>query len=416
MLDQRQAEPAVGRGSLQSPVEPDAGVGRSTLGGEGPAEPGEGVEVVGILLNPLLVIGDQAGEVVVAGEDLLDLVPDLAGEPALGVDLAEQGLIIAERLRRPTEPDLEIGGLGPILDPSVGVAGGFRQRLVPGQRRLESRLLGQGRRDLFLDLGIIRKQSFEPRPDLKRLVVPTSPLVNPPERLENLQQVRAIWLPGQGPLERLGRRVGLTDQDERLAQVIGRERVVRPDRFRLPERLDRRGVPPSLRLDQPDQHPGRAVVRVLIDSILVALDERIEFTPLDMVAIDPVESCPPARGFLQDGEEPFHDGTVAVAVGIVVGPTRGQDQEPKREGDPARLPDQGVSHRRRNSRGEGRRRAGGSSRGRASGPINGFEIEVTDARTQRQRPGRVPKGHSDLPSGKSCRVRYRGPWARRQSA
>jgi len=40
--------------------------------------------------GPALVIGDQASLVVIAGENLLDLAPDLAVQPAIGAELAQQ--------------------------------------------------------------------------------------------------------------------------------------------------------------------------------------------------------------------------------------------------------------------------------------------------------------------------------------
>ena len=166
-----------------------SGLGGPALRGQGAAQPDQGLDVLGVLLDPPLVVRGQAGLVVVAEEDLLDLAADLAVEPAIGPELAEQRLEVAERRLGPAQADLQVGGLHGELDLAERVGDLAGEGLEARQGLLGLALLGQGRGDLLLDPGVVGEELLEPGPDGQRLVGLLGPLVDPAQRLEDLEQV-----------------------------------------------------------------------------------------------------------------------------------------------------------------------------------------------------------------------------------
>ncbi len=96
--DQGQPQVAASRGQLDRLFVPALGLGGAPHGGERPAEPDQGLDVLGLLLGPVFVVGDEAGLVVVAEEDFLDLAAHFAMEPAIGPELGQH------RSRSPAGP------------------------------------------------------------------------------------------------------------------------------------------------------------------------------------------------------------------------------------------------------------------------------------------------------------------------
>ncbi len=329
LVDQGRAEVAAARGQGHRLLEPPPGVGHPPLSHQAPAQPGHRLDVVRRLLDPALVVGRQPRLVVGPAEDLLDLAADLAMEPAFGVEPAQQPLEVRQGVVRPVEPDLQVGRVDQELDLAELVAGLLRQGLVPRQRLVGLRLLGQGGGDLLLDPRVVGELLLQAGPDGQRLVVPVRPLIHPAEALEDLQEVGPARLPAQGPLERLRRVVGLADEDERLPEVIGRQGVVGPGGLGLPQVRHGQGIATPLRLDQAEDQPARAVVGVGGDPVLVGLQERVERPPLDVVAVDPVQRRAPAGGLLDHREEPIIRDPVAGlgGVGGRLGPDSGGDRQ-----------------------------------------------------------------------------------------
>ena len=119
------------------------------------------------------------------------------------------------------------------------------------------RLLRQGCGDLLLHLLVVREEAFKPAPHLERLLVAMRALINASQRLEDLQKVGRVRLAADGALERLGRRIGLTDKDQRLAQVIGCQRLPRQAGLRLAKCVHRGGVSAALASTRPSTiHAG----------------------------------------------------------------------------------------------------------------------------------------------------------------
>src|SRR5262249_45368034 len=146
------------------------GLGEAPQRGQGPAQADQGVDVLGLLLDPALVVAYEAGLVVVAEEDLLDLAAELAVEPALGAEPAEQGLEVAEGLVGPSESGLELGGLHGELGPAEGVGYLAGEVLEPGESLCGQVLLGECGGDLLLDAEVAGEECLEPRPDPEGLV------------------------------------------------------------------------------------------------------------------------------------------------------------------------------------------------------------------------------------------------------
>jgi len=158
--------------------------------------------------GPALVIGDQASLVVIAGENLLDLAPDLAVQPAIGAELAQQRLEVVEGLVGAPQPDLQLGGLHGELDLAKGVLDLGGQGLESGQGLGGLVLLGQGRGDLLLHPEVVREEGLKAILDLEGLVGLLGALVHAAQRLEDFQQVVTLRPAADGPLERLGARSG----------------------------------------------------------------------------------------------------------------------------------------------------------------------------------------------------------------
>ena len=206
------------------------------------------------------IIGDQPGAVVVAEEDLLDLAADLLVQPAIGAELAQHRLEVLERLLRPIEPHLELGRLHGELDLAERIADLPGQGLEPRQGLRRLVLLGQRRGDLLLHAGVVGEQRLQPRPDRQRLVGFLRALVDPPQGLEDLQQVVPRRLALERALEGVGGLLGLADQDQGLAEVIRGQGIVGPGGLGLAERGDGGGVLAALELQQAEDQRGGAVL------------------------------------------------------------------------------------------------------------------------------------------------------------
>jgi len=252
--------------------------------------------------GPALVIGDQASLVVIAGEDLLDLAPDLAVQPAIGAELAQQRLEVVEGLVGAPQPDLQLGRLHGELDSSKGVLDLGGQGLEAGQGLGGLVLLGQGRGDLLLHPEVVREEGLTAIPDLEGLVGLLGALVHAAQRLEDFQQVVALRPAADGPLERLGGALRLADQHQFLAEVISRQRVAGAGGLGLAQGLDGRGVLAALRLEQAQDQPGGAVAGGLGRAVAQRLEEKVERAALDVVAVDAVQRRAAAGCLLQQRE------------------------------------------------------------------------------------------------------------------
>ncbi len=205
---------AIARGDDETFLEPAAGFGRAALRCKVLGEPGDGVHVGRVFLQPLLVILGEAGEVVAAEEHILDAPPNIAVQPAIGVQFGEQFLEVGQRLGTLFELDLQLGNVHAEGGLAVLVIGRDREFLQPRQRLIELPFLDERGGDLFLHAGVVRVELFQPVPDVERFVRPLGTLVDAAEGLEDVEQVVAVRLAGDGPLERLGGGVRLADQDE----------------------------------------------------------------------------------------------------------------------------------------------------------------------------------------------------------
>ena len=222
LRDQGEPQVASGGGELDGLVEPGVGLGGASHAGEGASQPDEGLDVVGLFLGPLFVVGDEPGLVVVSEEDLFDLAPDFAMEPAIGPELAEHGLEVVESVVGSSEPDFQVGGLHGELDLAEGVGGFFGEGLEARQGGGGLVFLGEGGGDLLLDARVAGEERFEAVPDLEGLVVFLGALVDAAEGLEDVEEVGAGGLAFEGAFEGGGGLFGLTDQDEGLAEIIRR--------------------------------------------------------------------------------------------------------------------------------------------------------------------------------------------------
>ena len=254
------------RGELDRLLEPGPRLGEPALRGQAPAEPDDGLDVLGVRLDPALVVLGQARLVVVAEEDLLDLAADLAVEPALGPELAQERLEVGERLRRSgPRRHLEVGRRHRAAGPA-GTGPWPSSARLSNRGRACSAWPSSARAVAICSWtrGSSGKSASSRAQTASASSVFWRPLVDPAQGLEDLEQVVPLRLAGEGPLERLGRLVGLADQDQRLAQVVA---TAAGRRAAWPRPAGRRSTAaaslPALRLQQAEDHPADAVLRVL---------------------------------------------------------------------------------------------------------------------------------------------------------
>ena len=162
--------------------------------------------------------------------------------------------------------------------------------------------------DLVLDAGVVGVELFQPVPHRQGLFRLLRALVDAAEGLEDVEQVGAVRLAGERPLERLGGGVRLADEHQGLPEVVGRDRVVGQGRLRLAEGGDGGGVTAALALEQADNHPGDAVFRVLLCARRVLGDQLVEQAALDVIAVEAVEGGAAARVRLEHLAEAGGDG------------------------------------------------------------------------------------------------------------
>ena len=174
--------------------------------------------------------------------------------------------------------------------------------------------LGEGGCDLLLHALVVGEQLFQPVPHAERFFRPLRTLIDPAERLKNVEEVGAVRLARQGPFERFGRSIGLADEHERLAKIVRSDGIVRLLRLGLAEGGHRIGVAATLRLHQTDDHPRHAVLSVLLRPRRVCLDEFVEAAALDMVTVDAIQGGPTPRIFLQHADEALDDQFLALLL------------------------------------------------------------------------------------------------------
>ena len=75
-------------------------------------------------------------------------------------------------------------------------------------------LIGQDRRNFFLDTLIVRKQFLQPVPDTERLLVVVRPLMNASEGLKDIEQIDPFWFASDRSFECFDGLVGLPHQHQ----------------------------------------------------------------------------------------------------------------------------------------------------------------------------------------------------------
>ena len=315
--DQGQPQVAPGGGELDRLLVPGLGLGGPAHAGQSAAQPDQGLDVLGLFLGPAFVIGDQAGLVVVAEEDFLDLAADLAMEPAIGAELGQHGLEVAEGLVGSSEPDLQVGGLHGELDLAEGVGGFLGERLEARQSR---RRAGSPRRVRMAicscDAWVVGEEGFEPVPDLEGLVGFLGALVDAAQGLEDFEEVVARGLSLKSALRRRRRPV----RAGRPGRGPGRDNKGAGGRRVGWSRPARRAVTaaaswPRWTFEEPEDQPAGAILGILGDAVLVGLDEGVERAALDVVAVDAVERGAAAGVLLEEREEAFHGALLARLLG-----------------------------------------------------------------------------------------------------
>ena len=170
--DQCQAQLDLPGGSHQALFESSPSVGDAAQRREMVRQTSQRVQVVGVLGDLPVIIGDQAGTVVVAQEDLLQAAAGVAVEPVVTRQVGEQTLVIGDSRRPAAEPSLEICRGDPeerLLEPFVGILG---QSLIAGEGRLELAVLDQGGRDPLAHTDIVGELLLQASPDRQRLLGP----------------------------------------------------------------------------------------------------------------------------------------------------------------------------------------------------------------------------------------------------
>ena len=191
LRDESEPQVASRGGELDGLVEPGLGLGGAAHGGEGAAQSDQGFDVVGFAFGPLLVVGDEAGLVVVSEEDLFDFAADFAMEPAIGPELPEHGLEVVESVLGASEANFQVGGRDCELDLAEGIGGFFGECLEARERGGGLIFLGEGGSDLFLDARVAWEDGFEAVPDFESLVVFLGALIDASEGLEDVEEIGA---------------------------------------------------------------------------------------------------------------------------------------------------------------------------------------------------------------------------------
>ena len=265
------------------------GLGHAAHAGERPTQPHQSLDVLGLLLRPALVVRDQAGLIVVAEEHLLDLPADFLVQPAIGPELRQHPLEVAQCFLGAAQPHFQLGGLHRKLHPAEWVGDLPGQRLEAGQGLGRLVLLGQSGGDLLLDARVVGEEGLEASPDGQGLVVLLGALVDPAQCLEDLHEIIPRGLALQGAFKGGGGLLGLADQDQGLAEVVGGQGILGPMGLGLPERGDGGGVLPALEFEEPENQPGGAVVRGLGSTVAIGLDEGIERAAFDVVSVNAIQ-------------------------------------------------------------------------------------------------------------------------------
>ena len=318
LVDERLPQAFVRRRDFEALFEPLAGVRAAALGDEVLRQPRRRVHVGRVGDQPLLVVLGQPGEVVVAQEHVFDAAADVAVQPTLGVQFGEQFLEIREGLGGLLELHLDVRGVHAERRLAVLVVGQLGEPFEPRQRLVVLPLVGQGGGDLLLDAGVVGVLSFEPGPHVEGLVGLLRPLVDAAEGAVNVEQVVAVRLAQDGALEGTRRVFRPADEDQDLAQVERRQGTRGQGLLGLGERGDGRPVLAPLGLDQADDHPRRAVLRIGLRAGRVLADELVQRPPLDVVAVQLVEGGAAARVAFEDLAEPLGDGLVLGLFGVRV--------------------------------------------------------------------------------------------------
>ena len=264
----------------------------------------ERIEVIRALGELPLIIGDQAGKIVVAQKDLLEAAAGVAVEPVVAGQVGEQALVIGDGRRPPAEAGLEICHRDPeqrLLEPFVRV---LRQSLIAGQRWLELPVLGEGRRDPLAHAHVVGELLLQAPPDCERLLGPPAALMEAAQRLVDFQQVVSARRPssdrafhGKGGFRRLA------DQQERLPQEVGRQRVGRPDPLSLSKGRHCRRIPAALGFQQAHDHRRRAVGAGALHPLAIVPDQPVEPSALDVYAVHAVEHRPAPRVLFKRRQE-----------------------------------------------------------------------------------------------------------------
>ena len=232
--------------------------------------------------------------------------------------MPEQLLELALRVVSLPESHLDLGRLHLEERLPVLVLCQFGEVLKAGQGGGELALFEQRRRDLFLYARIVRELFFEAVPNFESLVRLLCPLIDTAQRLKDIELIGLSRLPLRRPLQCLRRLVRLSNEDQRLTEVVRREVARRVERLGLTKRLHGHRVLPAQRLHQTDDHPRSSRFGPLgLRSLLaIRLDDAIQRTPLDVIAVDLVERRPPPRVLFENRHEPVDDRLLFGLLGI----------------------------------------------------------------------------------------------------
>ncbi len=315
LRDQGEAEVAATGSELDGLFVPGLGFGGAAERGECAAQAHQGLDILGLNLGPFFVVGDEAGLIVVTKEHLFDLAAHLTMEPAIGTKLAQERLEVAECVVGSSQPCLQIGGLHGELDLAEGVGDFFGEGLEASECESGLVFFGESRGDLLLDSGVIGEEGVEAVPDLEGLIAFLSALVDAAEGLEDFEEVVTSGLALESAFKSGRGRVGLSDQDERLPEIIGGKGIKSARGFGLFESCDGGGILAALEFEQSEDQPGGAVFGVFGGAVLERLDEGIERAAFDVKAVDAIEGGAASWVFFEDSEESLHGALFAGVFG-----------------------------------------------------------------------------------------------------
>ena len=186
-------------------------------------------------------------------------------KPAIGPELAQHGLEVAQGVLRFSQPHAQIGGRDGELNLAEGIGRPLGKSLESRQRSGGLVFLGEGLGDLFLHARVTGEERFEPSPDLESLVVLLGDADKRGPAPGRCRADRCEPAFAQSALKGFGGVLGLADQHERLPEIKGRQGIIPRWVSACLSRRDGRRVLSALEFEQPQDEPGSAVPGILRD-------------------------------------------------------------------------------------------------------------------------------------------------------